>query len=399
MEWLQKAGDLLDKLDKTAAEKLNANDEDAEDEEALLRLLESSDAADILNESPGEGESKGEGEEGKKEAKDGKALSPRSSLRADISRLETSLRKKSSQVEQLVTSHKSLMNATAERERKANAETAKLRTQVDEAQKGQRAAEAKRTEAEKQLEAMRKHLESQSGEGEQLRAEAATARSEASSAQAQSAGLKLELEEEQQAHAELLARHATMMEQLTSARAEHRTELGSLQDREESLSSEKLYFTRELAAVERKRQESETSAREAESLLRQAEERTKEAEGALQTAEEETSNLGRKIGLLEEAANLGRKIGLLEMAGGKLEERIQGVRDEAEAETKVVRRELEAAQMTVRQLQREQRQALSRGGEQELQMQLSKMCEEVLAKQALLEQVSLCNPSSLRLYN
>eukprot|EP00290_Baffinella_frigidus_P053989 CAMPEP_0180351004 /NCGR_PEP_ID=MMETSP0989-20121125/6291_1 /TAXON_ID=697907 /ORGANISM="non described non described, Strain CCMP2293" /LENGTH=56 /DNA_ID=CAMNT_0022340405 /DNA_START=214 /DNA_END=381 /DNA_ORIENTATION=+ len=56
MEWLQKAGDLLDKLDKTAAEKLNANDEDAEDEEALLRLLESSDAADILNESPGEGE-------------------------------------------------------------------------------------------------------------------------------------------------------------------------------------------------------------------------------------------------------------------------------------------------------------------------------------------------------
>lgn len=30
MEWLQKAGDLLDKLDKTAAEKLNANDEDAE---------------------------------------------------------------------------------------------------------------------------------------------------------------------------------------------------------------------------------------------------------------------------------------------------------------------------------------------------------------------------------
>lgn len=34
------------------------------------------------------------------------------------------------------------------------------------------------------LQAMRKHLESQSGEGEQLRAEAATARSEASSAQA-----------------------------------------------------------------------------------------------------------------------------------------------------------------------------------------------------------------------
>jgi len=30
MEWLQKAGDLLDKLDKTAAEQLNAHDEDAE---------------------------------------------------------------------------------------------------------------------------------------------------------------------------------------------------------------------------------------------------------------------------------------------------------------------------------------------------------------------------------
>lgn len=130
---------------------------DGQEEETLKKLLENSEAEDILNE--GGDDQAAESSAGK--AGEGEPLSPRAALEANVRSLEASLKKKSAQVEKLVASHKSLMRATAERERKTGADAAKLRALADAAEKARQAEAEQRRDSEQQLEAMRLHLSAQ----------------------------------------------------------------------------------------------------------------------------------------------------------------------------------------------------------------------------------------------
>jgi Skp family chaperone for outer membrane proteins len=89
-----------------------------------------------------------------------------------------------------------------------------------------------------------------------------------------------------------------------AARSEHRSELGSLQDREGSLTAERTEMAGQLAAIERRRQESDAAARKAEALSRSAEERAAAAQAAQAAAEREAEERAARVAALERAAEV-----------------------------------------------------------------------------------------------
>eukprot|EP00288_Rhodomonas_lens_P016962 CAMPEP_0177712204 /NCGR_PEP_ID=MMETSP0484_2-20121128/12274_1 /TAXON_ID=354590 /ORGANISM="Rhodomonas lens, Strain RHODO" /LENGTH=263 /DNA_ID=CAMNT_0019223997 /DNA_START=117 /DNA_END=905 /DNA_ORIENTATION=+ len=262
MEWLSKAGDLLDKLDKQAAEKLEHVGLEAvtpPDEEDLINILHENQE-DVV------GLDAAEEEDGEKNADADK------SLKRELQRLEGLVRKKTDQIEQLVASHRATMKANENSEKKRAAEIEKAQGEVTKAVAAKRAAEKAKEQADQQVEAVRGALKGQSEELEALRAEAGNHRSEKEVLSEEILRLEGEVVRQQELHATLQQRYEAAMAKATQGDAEHRSEFLNFQEREESLSSETVHFTRELAAAERRRQEAETSARELQAKLRAAEE-------------------------------------------------------------------------------------------------------------------------------
>lgn len=247
---MSKAGDLLDKLDKQAAEKLEHVGLEAvtpPDEEDLINILHENQE-DVV------GLDAAEEEDGEKNADADK------SLKRELQRLEGLVRKKTDQIEQLVASHRATMKANENSEKKRAAEIEKAQGEVTKAVAAKRAAEKAKEQADQQVEAVRGALKGQSEELEALRAEAGNHRSEKEVLSEEILRLEGEVVRQQELHATLQQRYEAAMAKATQGDAEHRSEFLNFQEREESLSSETVHFTRELAAAERRRQEAETSA-------------------------------------------------------------------------------------------------------------------------------------------
>jgi len=170
------------------------------------------------------------------------------------------------------------------------------------------------------------------------------------------------------------------MQKVAAVNDEHKSNVMHWQDREETLSSETVQFTRELAAAERKRQDSEAQVRQLTAQLREAEEGLADAKGLL---EDKVSECRRKDA---EMVSLGKKV-------KENQAEVDSVKEACEAELRETKKKLEEAQLELRQQQKLQASVPTSAGrgsgsDPELEAQLSKLCEEVLAKQVAFEQVT-----------
>uniref|UniRef100_A0A7S4KVP0 Uncharacterized protein n=1 Tax=Guillardia theta TaxID=55529 RepID=A0A7S4KVP0_GUITH len=366
MEWLQKAGDLLDKLDRTAAETLEAVSNDAAaDADELKILMEGNDGGNLNADEP---------EAQENEAVSSTALSPRSSLQLKVEKLSKALAKKSSQIELLVTSHKSLLKSSAEREKEWNDKLDQAQREVEKAVTEQNKHRQAEQQAQLQTNAMRESLKAKADEIESMQRYMDQLRRENEEYSRRVIELEKSLEEQEESKDFLQRKYEEAQKQVEEARAEHKNQLLMFQDREQSLSSETVQFTRELAAAERRRQESEAAAKEAEERLRASEENSRSVVASMQTLKKEVEEHKHESQVLRSAL--------------KAKERhCEELREEFDNQTKGIRKKLEEAELQVRQLERTShvKPHVREVNDNELEAQLNKMCEEVLAKQALLE--------------
>ncbi|MGB1592087.1 MAG: hypothetical protein ACPIOQ_04980, partial [Promethearchaeia archaeon] len=153
MDWLAKAGDLLDKVDQLAAERLLADD--GVDEDQVLALLDEAEKDATLG---------AVGAPDASAADASAARSPRAELQVEVERLKRSLQTKTAHVEQLVASQRALLKSKSAREGDLNDQTARLREQIDQVGVQRKLLEQGRKHAEQQAEAAKMSLKNHSEE-------------------------------------------------------------------------------------------------------------------------------------------------------------------------------------------------------------------------------------------
>uniref|UniRef100_A0A7S0QRI1 Uncharacterized protein n=1 Tax=Cryptomonas curvata TaxID=233186 RepID=A0A7S0QRI1_9CRYP len=254
MEWLQKAGDLLEKLDKTAAETLagaeNENGESDIDQDAIESATESEQSATTVAYDPPASIPNGNGTTPKHQ--DSRLLGEIKSLKDEVKTLQGQLRKKQTQVDEQISSYKELMRTSHERHLRAEADLKRMEKEVIEKEEARRRSEEREREAIHEQELLRKKLQSQ----QELQAD-----------QLQQLSLLEQTREElarlQIAHAHLNQLYEAAEKEVNLARDLHRSNQEHFQDREESLSTETLQFMRQLTVLQ---QEVSDKAAEARTL-------------------------------------------------------------------------------------------------------------------------------------
>ena len=301
--------------------------------------------------------------------------------RSEVARLKKALQKKASQVEQLVASQRALLKSKSQREEELSEQATKLRQEVDQVAVQRKLVDQGRKHAEQQVEAMKQSVKSKSEELGKARQQIQMLQEERDSALQRVAAM----EDTQRQHEELMSdmqtKYDAALGQLSVARMEQKQELHDLQDREDSLSSATVQYTAELARAERRRIQSESAARKAEALQREAEEQACELQRALGEQERLLAERDGVVAQLQQALDAGVAAEDSERSKLEAEARESSKRaEQAEIQLRQVEKELAAStRAAVR--------ASSHSNTAELEEQLNKMCQDVLAKQALLQQV------------
>ncbi|EKX49998.1 hypothetical protein GUITHDRAFT_135674 [Guillardia theta CCMP2712] len=374
MEWLQKAGDLLDKLDRTAAETLEAVSNDAAaDADELKILMVGTDMAIPL------------------------PCMRRLNTGGKVEKLSKALAKKSSQLDQ---AQREVEKAVTEQNKHRQAEQ----------------------QAQLQTNAMRESLKAKADEIESMQRYMDQLRRENEEYSRRVIELEKSLEEQEESKDFLQRKYEEAQKQVEEARAEHKNQLLMFQDREQSLSSETVQvpchpcdhnplmaaffqFTRELAAAERRRQESEAAAKEAEERLCLTDPTLPSSHTCPEGFEHRRRTLDRSWRACKRSSWCCLAIGgspdpsmsrkeveehkhesqVLRSALKAKERHCEELREEFDNQTKGIRKKLEEAELQVRQLERTShvKPHVREVNDNELEAQLNKMCEEVLAKQVL----------------
>ena len=353
MDWLSKAGDLLDKVDQLAAERLLADD--GVDEDQVLALLDEAEKDATLGAVGAPDASAADASAGR---------SPRAELQVEVERLKRSLQTKTAHVEQLVASQRALLKSKSAREGDLNDQTARLREQIDQVGVQRKLLEQGRKHAEQQAEAAKMSLKNHSEELAAARKQLQSVQEERDAAHGRIAELQATQQEHEQVMNSLQERHSLAMQQLEHNMTAHKSEVHDLQDREESLSSATVQFTSELARAERRRLDSDAAARQAEALHHEAEEHARRLEGTL---EEER----------QASAKHAREVARLQLAVDAREAVVETARAELEAATHDSRKRIEELELLLRQREREiseVRRAAARAAAQDNEVMCERVC-------------------------
>ena len=299
----------------------------------------------------------------------------------EVERLQRALQKKSAHVEQLVASQRALLKSKSMREDELNEQTTQLRQEIDQVAVQRKLLEQGRKRAEQQAENMKQTLKSKSEDLAAAHKQLTAVEQERDAANERIRSMEVSQRQHEELMSDLQDKYNNALQQVAATRMEHKSEVNSLQDREESLSSATVQFTSELARSERRRMESESAARKAEEQQRAAEEEVCRLQLRLEEQESACEEQQGVILRLQDALD----------ARGAAEE---SERQKLEAEVRESSKRLAEVEMQLRQTEKqlaESQRAASRAAMHsrtaELEEQLNKMCEDVLAKQALLEQV------------
>eukprot|EP00292_Cryptomonas_paramecium_P010376 CAMPEP_0113690912 /NCGR_PEP_ID=MMETSP0038_2-20120614/18091_1 /TAXON_ID=2898 /ORGANISM="Cryptomonas paramecium" /LENGTH=260 /DNA_ID=CAMNT_0000612363 /DNA_START=65 /DNA_END=844 /DNA_ORIENTATION=- /assembly_acc=CAM_ASM_000170 len=232
MDWLQKAGDLLDKLDRTAAEKLAGSEHDGEIDEALDETEDTeTDTAVGTSDLPLSG-LQGDLNNGALKALKSEQIRYQreiKGLKEEIKQLNAKLTHKEKLVADTNQLYKDLM-------RKSSEDLKRLEAEIALKEESRRRHEEREREAVAEQENLRRQLKSQ-----------AALLEEHSSKAPELAATKQELARLQLEHAHITQVYEALEKEVQSARDLHRTDQLHFQDREESLSGETLQLMRQLA--------------------------------------------------------------------------------------------------------------------------------------------------------
>lgn len=257
---------------------------------------------------------------------------------SEVAKLKRLLQKKTLHVEQLVASQRALLKTKCAREEELICQVTKLQQQIDQLGVQRKLGDQGRKHAEQQSESMKQAIKSKAEELSAAIKQLATVTEERDSAHQRVEAMKQAQKQHEGLMSDLQGKYNNALQQVSASRMEHKSELHTLQDREETLSSATVQFTAELARAERRRQDSEDAARKAEEQQRAAEEQVRQLQRTLEDTQRACEDKDRSVARLQQALDAH-------------DSEQDSARSKLEAEARDSRKKMEQAEMQVCRLQ------------------------------------------------